>query len=185
MEVFYKVNLNMELSNLTRIALGCIGEDLPNSHFTNVLNLNSIHHNFPIFDHLALLDGEVYVFSTKARKKIGANGKINASYNILYNSDSIARKFKKALDLFVSNGYDIHKIHYCFIVAPLEMEKPCTYYWGEITELDARCTTENILDGKITRFAVPMLDSNLSTYKVFGQHTWHYINTKYLSIKNE
>ena len=171
----------MNLSTLTRIALGQIGEDLPQGEFTDVINLNTIQNNFPIFDHLALLNGEVYVFSTKARKKIGANGKINSSYNILYNSDSISRKFKKALELFTENGYDIETMHYCFLVAPLEEEKACKYYWGEFTELMPECTKQNILDGKIKRFAIPMLDYNLTTYKIFGEHTWDYIKLKYLT----
>lgn len=174
--------MNRPILSLTRQAIGVIGEDLPASHdFSDVINLNTWQTNFPIFDNLATLNGEVYVFSTKARKKYGLNGKINSSYNILYNSDSIARKWKKAMDMFEARGYDIRKMHYCFLVAPLEEEKDAVYYWGELTSLNPLCTHDVILSGGIKRVAVEISDSKLATYRVFGSHSWNYIRHKHLA----
>lgn len=177
----------MALSTLTRIALGTIGEDLPPSEFTDILNLNTLHSNFPIFDHLAKKDGETYVFSTKARKRIGANGKLNTSYNILYNSKSIGGKFKKAVALLKHHGYTPETIHYCFLVAPMSENCECKYYWGEFCEFGDIYTYQNMLDGneESLRLAVKVRDEDLLTYKVFGIHPWTYIQQKYLTSSNE
>jgi hypothetical protein len=155
--------------------LGRIGENLPPSEFKDVINLNTICPNFPIFDHLAEKDGYTYVFSTKARKRFGINNKINPSYNILYNSEGISRKFIKAQNLLQKHGYDITKLKYCFLIAPLEEEKDCTFYWGEFTELNTECTPENIISGKVKRLGVNVSESDLATYRVFGIHPWNVI----------
>jgi hypothetical protein len=155
--------------------LGKIGENLPPSDFKNVINLNTICSNFPIFDHLAEKDGYTYVFSTKARKRLGLNNKLNSSYNILYNSEGIARKFTKAQVLLEKNGYDIHTLKYCFLVAPLEQERDCTFYWGELTEINAECTPENIIAGNVKNLRVNVSEPNLARYKVFGVQPWSVI----------
>jgi hypothetical protein len=173
----------MTLENVSKLLLGNIGEDLPNSEFTDIQNLNNVKHNFPVFDILAKRDGETYVFSVKARKRFGRNGKINPCYNILYGSDTMSRKYQKALSYLTEMGYDIAKIHYCFLVAPLEEDKDCIYYWGELTEINPLATTDNILGNKISYLGVPVDDTHLNTYKVFGQREWEYIYTKYLKQK--
>jgi len=171
----------LSLEDLTNDILGRIGEDLPQSEFTDVKNLNDIKHNFPVFDIIAKKDGEVYVFSVKARKRYGANGKINPCYNILAGSKSISRKYTKALDAFKEMGYDINKIHYCFLVCPLEENKSCIYYWGEFTDINPLCNTKNILENKIPYLGIPVSDENLKKYKLYGTYEWNYVKEKYMS----
>lgn len=173
-----KETYKMSLQLTSRLQLGIIGENIPPSEFTNIINLNTLHHNFPIFDHLGKKDDMIYVFSTKARKRFGANNKLNSSYNILYNSDSISRKFEKAQALLKENGYDITKVKYCFLIAPIEEEKDCKFYWGEFTDIDPNCTPENIKAGKIKRLGVNVSDTYLSSYKVFGTHSWETIKSQ-------
>jgi hypothetical protein len=171
----------LKLQSLSRKILGKIGEDLPQSDFKDIQNLNTIKDNFPIFDFIAKKDEEVYVFSAKARKRYGANGKINPSYNILYNSNSISRKFKKALDTFTEMGYDTNKIHYCFLICPIEEEKNCIYYWGEFIDINPECSVKHILESCIPHLAVPVSDTCLSQYRIFGRWEWDYIKHKYMS----
>jgi len=171
----------MALEKASKLMLGNIGEDLPNSEFTDIQNLNAVKHNFPVFDILAKKDGEVYVFSVKARKRFGQNGKINPCYNILYGSATMSRKYQKALTYLTDMGYDTTKIRYCFLVAPLEEDKDCIYYWGELTDVNPLATTDNILGNKISYLGVPMDDRRLKTYRVFGRCGWEYITAKYLT----
>lgn len=171
----------MALEKASKMILGNIGEDLPNSVFTDIQNLNDIKHNFPVFDVLAKKDGETYVFSVKARKRFGQNGKLNPCYNILYGHKTMSRKYQKALTYLTEMGYDTTKIHYCFLVAPLEENKPCVYYWGKLTDVNPLATTENILGDKISYLGVPVDDAKLKTYSVFGTCEWDYIRTKYLT----
>lgn len=168
------------LEKLTNQILGRIGEDIPSSEFTDVTNLNSIKHNFPVFDILAKKDDDVYVFSIKARKRYGANGKLNSCYNILYGSKTMARRYKKALDAFTEMGHDISRIHYCFLVCPLEENKPCMYYWGEFTDINPLCIATNILENKIPFFGIPVSEESLARYKLFGRYEWEYIKGKYM-----
>lgn len=167
------------LDKLSKNMLGRIGEDLPQSEFTDIINLNEIKHNFPVFDIIAKKDGEVYVFSAKARKRYGKNGKINPCYNILSRSKTISRKYKKALDNFTEMGYDINKIHYCFLVCPLEEKKNCVYYWGEFTDINPECITTNILDNKISYFGIPVSEKHLKNYKVLGTYDWETVKNRY------
>jgi hypothetical protein len=77
--------------------------------------------------------------------------------------------------------YDIEKIHYCFLVVPLEENKECVYYWGEFTEINTECVKENILSNKIRYFGVPVSDNHLKKYKVFGTCAWSIIQEKYMN----
>lgn len=173
--------MSLSLEKISKQILGKIGEDMPQSDFTNIMNLNNIKHNFPVFDIIAKKDDEIYVFSAKARKRYGRNGKINPCYNILSGSKTISRKYKKALDAFTKMGYDINKIHYCFLICPLEENKPCLYYWGEFIDINPLCITVNIIENKIPYFGIPVSDENLATYKLFGRCEWEYIKNKYIS----
>jgi hypothetical protein len=171
----------MSLTTVSKVILGKIGEDIPTSEFTDIKNLNDIKHNFPVFDIVARKDGEIYVFSSKARKRYGANGKINSRYNILYNSKTISSKYKKALDAFTEMGYDINSIHYCFLICPLEENKPCIYYWGEFTDINPLCNTKNILENKISYLGIPVSDECLTKYKQLGVCELDYVKGKYMS----
>jgi hypothetical protein len=168
------------LEKISREIIGKIGEDIPQNEFTDIKNLNDIKNKFPVFDIIAKKNGEIYVFSAKARKRYGANGKINSSYNILLGSKTISRRYKKALDVFTEMGHDINKIHYCFLVCPLEENKSCIYYWGEFTDINPLCDTKQILDGKIKNLSLKVSDECLKKYKLFGKWEWEYIKEKYL-----
>jgi hypothetical protein len=171
------------LNTLHRDTIGKIGEDLPHSdEFTEIINLNQIQKNFPVFDILAKrYDGEIYVFSAKARKRYGAGGRINPGYNILCSSYS--SKYRRALELLEEQGYDTDRIHYCFMVCPLEMGNDCIYYWGELTELNPSCTRVNMLMGNIGKKTLQCRMSNkwIATYKIYGRHSWEYIEEKYMN----
>jgi hypothetical protein len=172
------------IENLPKHIIGKIGEDIPSSEFTDIKNLNDIKPNFPVFDIIAKKDNEVYVFSAKARKHYGKDGKINKCYNILSGSKTISNTYKKALDAFKEMDYDINTIHYCFLVCPLEENKDCVYYWGEFTDINPLYITKNILDNNINYVGVPMTDKRVTQYKVFGRHTWEYIKEKYMLDDN-
>lgn len=163
--------------------LGEIGESIQSSEFTNIKNLNDlIQHNFPIFDLIADKGTEKYIFSVKARYKYGQNGKINHIYNILHNTSTstVASKYKKAIDLLKNYGINTDNLHYCFIVAPFEENKDCIYYYDEFININPEYNTNNILDNKISYFGVNMNDDNLKKYKIFGIHSWNYIQNKFL-----
>lgn len=171
------------LDRSTNMILGKIGEDLPEStEFTEILNLNTIQNNFPFFDILAKKDGEVYVFNVKARKRYGANGKLNTSYHLYKKSDNISGKFSKALELLTKLGYDTSKIHYCFMVVPIEENIKCSYYWGELNEIYPIFTMKNVLANKINFLLEVKVKNNfLLKYKIYGSHDWDTIKTKYFS----
>jgi hypothetical protein len=173
--------MSSSLENISKQILGKIGEDIPQSDFTDIKNLNDIKHNFPVFDIIAKKGDEIYVFSAKARKRYRINGKINPCYNILSGSKTISRKYKKALDAFTEMGHDINKIHYCFLVCPLEENKTCMYYWGEFTDINPLCITSNIIENKISYLGVPVSDESLVKYKLFGKCEWEYVKEKYMS----
>ena len=149
---------------------GRIGEDLPRSdYFDGIVNLNTIKNNFPLFDHLAFHNGELYIFSTKARSRYGSNGKMNTDYNILPNHSE--RKFKEACRLLKEHNYDISNAKLCFLIAPIENEKDIIYYWGEFSEIKQEYMPK--------RLRVSVRDTKLNSYKIFGKHTWEYIISKY------
>ena len=168
---------------ITKNIIGKIGEDLPQSEFTDIQNLNNIKYNFPIFDIIGKKDEKVYVFSVKARKKYDGNGKLNPKYNILSGkNNTISRKYKKALDHLTDMGYDTTLIHYCFLITPLEENKNCVYYWGEFTDITPDCNTINILNNNIKYFGIPVSDETLKKYKIYGVHNWQTIKDKYFTI---
>jgi hypothetical protein len=169
------------LQTVSKKMLGEIGEDMPPCEFTDIQNLNNIKPNFPIFDIIARKNGEIYVFSAKARNRYGANGKLNPCYNILSGGNILTRKYKKALEYLTEMGHDIDKIHYCFLVCPLEENKSCVYYWGEFTDINPLCTSANIVENRISYFGVPVSDVCLAKYKILGKFEWEYVKEKYLS----
>ena len=164
---------------LSKNTIAKIGEDMPLSEeFINVINLNTLCHNFPIFDIIAThkKDGQTYVFSAKARKKYGQNGKINPSYNIL-SGKNIALKYKKALDLLETFGY--FDVHCCFLICPIQNGNNISYYYGKFTLINPKYTSYNILNNEIVFIAVSANSASLDKYAIFGTHEWSYINDKY------
>lgn len=70
--------------------LGDLGENLaieilsrPQNGFVKVRNLNTDYPNHPYVDLYTERNGERYVISVKTRRKYGADGALNASYNLL------------------------------------------------------------------------------------------------------
>lgn len=159
---------------LSKNIIAKIGEDVPSSEdFINVINLNTLCHNFPIFDIVAThkKDGQTYVFSAKARKKYGQNGKINPSYNIL-SGKNIAQKYKKALDLLATFGYS--DVHCCFLICPIQNDYDIIYYYGYI-----KPRYISSYNNDIGFLAVSTCPASLDKYAIFGTHEWSYINDKY------
>ena len=155
--------------NFSKTELGIIGETLPSQNeFFDVINLNKIKYNFEVFDFIARRkeDDDWYLFSAKARYKYSKHGTLNPKYNILTKNNS--KKFKKAIDLLNANGF-CGKFHYCFLIAPIEENKDCIYYWGEFTEIKSDVTEYNILNNKVRYFGIPVKELS---YKIFGVHTW-------------
>ena len=63
---------------------------LKENGFTDVIDLNKIVHNFPVFDLLAKKNNEWYAFSSKTRNKYQpSDGKLNRQYNIFTNGKKI------------------------------------------------------------------------------------------------
>lgn len=87
----------------------------------------------------------------------------------------MSRKFKKAIDILYNLGYDTNKIHYCFLVCPIQQNKPCIYYWGEFTEINPLCSRDNIINNYVSSLRIPTSDCDLKKYKIFGIHEWKYI----------
>jgi len=170
----------MKSGNELKLMLGKIGENPPQSEFTNIINLNIKKTNFPIFDLIATKDNEIYAFSAKARMRYSSDLE-NLYYNILTGGyENVSRKFRKALDLFTEMEYDINKIHYCFLICPFEENKDCVYYWGEFTDIKEHCSMANILEKKIKFLSVPVSDKNLKNYKIYGIWNWEHIKNTYL-----
>lgn len=159
------------LKNTSTEILGYLGEDLPyNPEFKNVKNLNTlIQPNFPVFDLIAEKDDEIYVFSAKARNKFCPSGKkegkLNGTYNCITKSQLKSKTLETAKQLLKENGYDPTKIHYCFIVVPLEEEKDAIYYWDEL-DLSTNKTVY-----------ISMTEKSIATYKKYGIKTWEEVKT--------
>ena len=172
--------MNKLTATQLKCVLGKVGEDVEGfTGFTNWRNLNEIKSNFEIFDYTAERDGETYVFSNKARTKYQKNGKLNPRYNIL-SDETMVRRYGVAMCRLREMGYDTDKLHFCFIVVPVEEGRDCVYYWGKFTDVKSACTTQNILDGKVT-LRVKVTDDCLAKYNVLGVKTWEQICEKFLA----
>ena len=159
------------MNNLSKHKLGKFGENVPLSEFTDIKNLNDYKSNFPIFDLIGKKGIDIFVFSVKARKRHGNNGKLNSNYNIL-SGKNLSSKYKKSLDLFTEMGLDIYLIHYCFLIVPIQKKQECIWYWGEFIEIKSDCTLTNILEKRIKFFGIPTKDIDLKKYKIFGKCSW-------------
>jgi hypothetical protein len=126
-------------------------------------------------------NGETYVFSIKARKKRNNKGDINPSYNLLTNRKTLNRRFETVISELTKHGYDVNNIHYCFLIAPIEENEKCVYYWEELTSIKPNCL--DVVNKKVLEtLRVYVSDEKLKTYNIFGEHEWKYIEDKY--IKN-
>jgi hypothetical protein len=166
----------MPLLKATNKEIGKLGEILPsNDLFEEVIDLNAIKHNFPVFDTIVKMDGAYYALSIKARKKYQKNGSLNSQYNILTGSGKRVRKFKKALDLLEDNGYDIATMKFGFVVAPLKQGEECIYYMGLLSEVNEKFTVDNCLSDTCGNIYVPVKESDLMKYRQIGKHSWDFI----------
>ena len=164
--------------------VGKIGEDLPfHEEFENIKNLNDYKMNFPVFDIVAEKNNKIYVFTAKGRNKYNKNGKFNERYNLLSGTGPHkSSKLKKSLNLLKEHGYDTDSIVYCFLIAPIEKNKDCIYYWGLLTDIKPEYTIQNILDDNLTKnksIGVRTTDKYLEKYNKFGCHKWQDIANKY------
>jgi len=172
----------MRICSLKVAKIGELVDKLTNDKFTEIKNLNEIKMNFPIFDIIAKKEGEIYIFSAKARNKFGANGKLNDYYHIMYRN--MSSKLSKAIKYLEEENYDTKKMHYCFLVCPIEENKEVKYYYGELEDIDNKNTVENIINNRIKMIKVKMTEDKLKEYKVFGSYSWKEVNNK-INEKND
>ena len=166
----------MILKTVTIHQLGKLGEILPNNpSVEEIIDLNSLKSNFPVFDTALRINQQYYILSIKARKKYGKNGKLNSQYNILTGSTRRSTKFKKALDLLKNHGFDLPMLKFGFLVAPIEENKDCVYYMGLFEDVNPLFTVDSCLENTCGNIYVPVKEENLRSYKVFGSHSWDFI----------
>jgi hypothetical protein len=105
---------------------------LKENGFENIIDLNAVVHNFPVFDLLAKKQGEWYAFSSKTRNKYNpGDGKLNRQYNILVKKKS-KYKLDRASRLLLEK-FGIKKYHKYWIACPIDYDKPeQVFYIGNL-----------------------------------------------------
>lgn len=140
-----------------------IGMFLPeNEKFRTIKPIKYLGDNFKIFNAYAEINNELYVFKIVSRIIKNKNGQMNYRYNL------ITKMFKKdclqEMKLLEKLKYDL--IHYCFIIAPIEKNHDCIYYWGKIPKIKKMaCSTINISPQDIKK----------NKYEIYGTHSWQTI----------
>ena len=95
--------------------------------FDNIQDLNSVKRNYPFADLYAEKGGKRYVISVKTRQKIGADGKENTEYNLLYDGGD-----KKAQE--IEKEYGKGTAHWLAVQVD-DRGNPCAAYFGSVREL--------------------------------------------------
>jgi len=147
-----------------------VSETLLQQHgYNEVVNLNKVKHNFPVFDLLAQKDGNYYLFTIKARNKYNpSNGKLNRQYNILVTKKS-RYKLKRALDL-VEEIFKIKNPKLYWITSPIDYSTSLqSFYYGELTHLE----NWKKLEKEDTYIGVKMNDEVLKSYSILGESTFY------------
>lgn len=105
---------------------------LKENGYENIIDLNDVVHNFPVFDLLAKKQGEWYAFSSKTRNKYNpGDGKLNRQYNILVKKKS-KYKLDRASKLLLKK-FGIKKYHKFWIACPIDYKKTeQVFYFGNL-----------------------------------------------------
>ena len=138
---------------------------LKKNGFTDVINLNKIVHNFPVFDVLAKKNNEWYVFSSKTRNKYHPiNGKLNRQYNIFANGKNSKHKLNKA-NFILKEKCGVSEYKKYWIVCPIDYSTSMqTFYYGNLEDI-SQWDTFIKEDGYI---GIKMNEEILKTYSVLG-----------------
>jgi hypothetical protein len=138
---------------------------LKENAFTNVIDLNKIVHNFPVFDLLAKKNNEWYAFSSKTRNKYQpCDGKLNRQYNVFQNGKKSKYKLDKASLLLKEKcGVDMYKKYW--IVCPIDYNTPTqTFYYGNFEDIPNWDT----LIKEDAYVGIKMNEEILKTYSILG-----------------
>lgn len=92
-----------------------------------------------------------------------------------------SKKFQLALELLTYYDFNIEEARFGFIVAPFEEGKGCTYYMGDLKQVNPLFSIESCLANKCGNIYVPVREENLKTYKIFGVHEWQFIESTLLN----
>ena len=139
---------------------------LKKNGFTEVIDLNKIVHNFPVFDLLAKKNNEWYAFSSKTRNKYQpSDGKLNRQYNIFTNGKKSKHKLDKASLLLKQKcGVDEYKKYW--IACPIDYNTPTqTFYYGNLEAISGWDT----LIKEDAYVGIKMNEDVLKTYSVLGK----------------
>ena len=138
---------------------------LKENGYENIIDLNSVVHNFPVFDLLAKKKGEWFAFSSKTRNKYNpGDGKLNRQYNILVKKKS---KYKlERASMLLLEKFGIKKYHKYWIACPIDYDKPeQVFYFGDL-ELIPSWKNLEVQDSYV---GVKMSEEVLLSYDVLGK----------------
>ncbi len=138
---------------------------LKKNGFTNIIDLNEVVHNFPVFDLLAKKNEDWYVFSSKTRNKYQpSDGKLNRQYNILTTKKS-RYKLNKALTL-LKEKFNINTVKKYWIACPIDYNyETQTFYYGNLEDI----SDWKYLENRDTYIGVKMNEDILKTYSILGK----------------
>lgn len=162
-----------QLKALNQKVLGDLSEDacieLLKQKFqtTDVINLNELQNNFPLFDLAVKTQNKDLVFSVKARNKFTPKEKkLNGEYNITTVKNSVKKlnSFNKARSKF-SLSTDHNDMYW--IAIPHEPNTWVPVYYGTFFDLPA-CNTQEFFEGKNTYMRIKMKESYTQQYKLLG-----------------
>ena len=138
---------------------------LKKNGFKNVLDLNSIKHNFPVFDLLAKKEKTWYAFSSKTRNKFNpGDGKLNRQYNILVKKKS-RYKLEKA-SLLLKEKFNIKLYKKFWIACPIDYSiKTQNFYYGDLEKVE----NWKKLSFEDTYVGIKMNEKALKNYNLLGK----------------
>jgi hypothetical protein len=139
---------------------------LKKNGYKNIINLNKVKHNFPVFDLLAQLGNDWYVFSSKTRNKFNpSDGKLNRQYNIFTNGKKSKYKLDKA-SAILKEKFNITEYKKYWITCPIDYNyETQTFYFGNLEDVNGwdKLIKEDAYVG------IKMNDEILKTYSVLGK----------------
>ena len=146
--------------------LACI-ELLQQTFTGDVIDLNQLQNNFPLFDLAVKQQDRDLVFSVKARNKFTPKtNRLNTEYNLttVKNSAKKLNSWGKAKNKFLLNTEysDMY-----WIAIPHESNTWVPAYYGNFADLPA-CNTQDFFEGKNTYMRIKMKERYTQNYKLLG-----------------
>lgn len=147
--------------------LGDLGEKIaidilsrPQNGFVKVRDLNIEHPNHPYVDLYAERNGARYVISVKTRRKYGADGTLNDSFNLIEKSKGVAENEFEEFEL----------------VKALAQEYNATAAWVMVVgEASVFSVYFGLFDDilRLRRYSVPMKPNDLARYDCLAENEPH------------